>query len=366
MRVALIHDWLVTWRGGERVLEALASLYPKAPIFTLFHDPRCLPPSLRDRELIAPKWLQRFKRARKAALPIYPAIVESFDLRGYDLVISSSSCVAKGVIPAPRARHLCYLHSPMRYLWDQREEYLAPLGKIPLARAAVGLLGERLRLWDTVSAARVDRFVVNSSFVGARVERYYRRESVVIPPPIDVRAFTPGGASQQQGGYFLAAGAFVPYKRFDLAILAAQQAGVRLIIAGSGPEEKRLRALAGPSTTFEISPDHTRWSELLRGARALLFPQVEDFGMVAIEAMASGTPVIAYRDGGALDFIKEGRTGVFFDHPDPSTLARELSGFNDGRFDIASLRAYAEEYDTPRFLDRMRHEIQQTLGRNAP
>lgn len=365
-RVAFVHDWLVTYRGGEKVLEALLSLYPEAPIYTLFYRPSAMPQTIRSRTVHVPRWLNAMLKLRKALLPILPWAIESIDFSGYDLLISTSSCVAKGAKAAPGARHLCYLHSPMRYIWDQQEEYLAGVSHIPGAAAAIRALTPALRRWDVRSAARVDRFVANSTFVAARAHEFYGREASVVHPPLELGRFAPRTARPAGGPYFLAAGALVSYKRFDLAIRAAAAAQKKLIIAGSGPMEASLRRLAASlplaATEFISGPDDEQFANLLAGAEALVFPGVEDFGMVAIEAMASGTPVIAYMGGGARDFIEPGRTGRFFAAPTVEALAAELTAFNRQDFPASALVDYAQRFSRSEFINKMRLEIDKMLA----
>lgn len=357
MRVAFVHDWLVTYRGGEKVLDALIELYPDAPIHTLFYDPRAMPPSLTRRDVRVPKISNTMRKLRKAMLPILPRLIESIDLSAYDLIISTSSCVAKGAVKRPDAKHLCYIHSPMRYIWDQQEEYIAGVRHIPGAEWGIRKLTPGLRAWDIASAARVDRFVANSTFVAERVRNLYGREASVVHPPVELERFKPLPLEAKKENYLLAVGAFVSYKRFDLAIGAAERLGRRLIIAGSGPMEAQLRALAGPKTSFEISPDDRRFADLLAGADALLFPGVEDFGITAIEAMASGTPVIAQAVGGAKDFVLPGETGVFFADPTVDSLAAAIADFRPSRFDGQALNRYAARYGRTSFLEKIRVEL---------
>ena len=368
MRVAFVHDWLVTYRGGERVLEALLTLYPEAPVYTLFYDAGEMPDSIRQRRIYAPKWLKPFRKIRKALLPVLPFAIEALPLEDYDLVISTSSCVAKGVITAPEAQHLCYLHSPMRYIWDQRRHYLEKPGKIPGVKALIHLASTWLRLWDGASSQRVDRFVVNSSFIARRVNKYYGKEAVVIHPPVDTAAFS-GQASTtgEKAPFFLAAGAFVNYKRLDLAIRACQQAGKDLVVAGSGPEEALLRNLAGQAKGVRliVAPDQAEWVRLMQEADAFIFPAKEDFGITAIEAMAAGTPVIAYRGGGALDFIRPGVNGEFFDTQDPESLAAVLQDFRKDRYPVSELIAFSQKFSTGHFTEAIRSEIQR-LTEAAP
>jgi glycosyltransferase involved in cell wall biosynthesis len=355
MRVAFIHDWLVTHRGGEKVLEALLGLYPEAPIYTMFYDPRDLPPSITDRKIIVPQFWNRLRKWRKLLFPLYPAIIESFDLSGYDLVISTSSCAAKAAIPAVHAKHLCYIHSPMRYVWDQMDAYMEPLKSLPGARSVANLIAPWLRLWDVATCNRVDQFVANSRFVQQRVQRYYGRESVVVHPPIALEHLRPN--SKPTRDYFLVAGAFVPYKRIDLAIQACESLGQRLIVAGAGPMEKQLRSLGGTKTEWVISPNDNDFRSLLQNAKALIMPGIEDFGMIPVEAIASGTPVVAFRGGGALDFVRPGSTGAFFETQDVSSLRAVLEEFRIGDYDTAKLTWFANQFSLDSFLSKVQNEI---------
>jgi glycosyltransferase involved in cell wall biosynthesis len=357
--VAFVHDWLVTFRGGEKVLEALLSLYPDAPIYTLFYDPSKMPGSINSRTIHTPAILNPLRKVRKLCLPLLPKAIESFNLDDFDLVISTSSCVAKGAITAKHAKHLCYIHSPMRYIWDQQDEYIKGVSHIPMAEWGIKKLTPKLRKWDIYSSKRVDQFIANSSFVAQRTLEFYERDSKVIHPPIDVERFKTN--KNKKSDYLLCAGAFVSYKRFDLAIKACEDLGQKLIVAGSGPMESQLRDLADSNTQFVISPSNDKFDELLRNADALIFPGVEDFGMIAIEAMASGTPVLAYKKGGATDFIKEGKTGSFFTDPTWHNLAKCIEEFDAKTFDQEILSRYAEAYSTESFLRKIRLEIDTLL-----
>jgi glycosyltransferase involved in cell wall biosynthesis len=337
-------------------------LYPDAPIYTLFLDKDKMPQSFAKKKIFYPPFVNVFRKARKILLPWLPAIVESLPLENYDLVISSSSCVAKGGMINPNAVHICYLHSPMRYIWDQRKFYLDALGKIPLARAFFQSVSHKLRQWDQVSSTRVDHFIVNSTFVKRRVEKYYGRSATVIHPPCEVRGLASSHVPSEERRYFLAAGALVAYKRFDLAIAACEEAGVELVVAGSGPEEKRLKQLAGKNTRFMISPDKETWERLIKGAKALLFPGIEDFGIVAIEAIAAGTPVIAYKDGGALDFVQPGKTGTFFEEESAQSLGAAIQQFNHANFDMEAMKDFALQFSKDKFLAKFQSELGKILG----
>ncbi len=367
-RVALVHDWLTGMRGGERVLEAIASLYLGAPIHTLFHFPGSVSAAL-EAHPIVPSFLQRWpgvRRHYRRYLPFFPAAIEDFDLGGFDLVISTSHCVAKGAIPAPGAFHLCYCHSPMRYAWDQEHAYF-PRRRGAAARLR-GLALSALRTWDAASAARVDLFVANSRFVASRIERYYRRTAEVIPPPVDVEFFTPGGegpdgSGRAGGGYCLTVAALAPYKRLEVAIAACARAGVELRVVGGGTEEKRLRRLAAPGTRFLGRIAREALREEIRGALCLLQPGVEDFGIAPVEALACSTPVVALGLGGVLDVIEDGVHGVLYDVPEPAAgaapieaqaaaLAAAIDKSARIRWNIGDLRGRAEAFSLARFLDR--------------
>lgn len=365
VKVAFVHDWLVSCRGGEKVLEALLPLFPGAPVFTLFYDAEKMPESIRSREIFFPGGLNRLRPLRKALLPFLPAAIESLPLFDFDLLISTSSCVAKGAMPGPGAGHLCYIHSPMRYIWDQRAEYTSRLPRIPFLKSMIHKLSSDLRQWDVVSANRVDQFVANSRFVQQRVRRFYGRDASVIYPPVDVDRFQKqaqarqsGAGASTRGAYYLVAGAAVSYKRFDLAISACKKLGRKLIVAGDGPEWQALRRLGGSNVEFVHRPDDATWESLMGGAKALLFPGVEDFGITGVEAMASGAPVIAQRVGGALDFIDEGRSGLFFDRPEVDDLADAMARFEEKfELDPAALAHQARRFSTEAFQGAMKMQV---------
>lgn len=364
LRVAFVHDWLVTYRGGEKVLEAMLPLAPDAPIYTLFYDPRLLPKSITSRKIISSPWLNRMRNVRKLLLPFYPIAIESFDLNDFDLVISSSSCVAKGVLTGPNTRHLSYIHSPMRYIWDMREHYLRELERIPMARTLINAISPLLRVWDVTSNNRVDSFIANSNFVKRRIKRYYQRDSSVVYPPIDLQRFSAGNdgpRSRQDRSYFLACGAFVSYKRFDLAIKVCEQLGKRLIVAGSGPLEKSLRKLASKYTEVISAPDDAQLLELMRGAKALIFPGTEDFGLIPVETLACGTPVIAHNSGGALDYILQDKTGKFFAEQTEESLMTAIDQFEDMDFNYANLVFFAQNFSHEMFIKKLNRHIEEVM-----
>ncbi len=356
-RIAVVHDWLDTWRGGENVLAEVLALYPRADLFALVDF---LPDGLRERvggRHARTTFLQRTPGAHRhfrLLLPLFPRAIESIDLAGYDLVISISHAVAKGVRKAPGALHLCYCLTPMRYAWDLREAYLGSTTR--LKRALANRVLDRLRVWDRASAAGVDRFAGISSYIVARIQANYGRAAQVLYPPVDVDYFTPGPLAQSAPGYYFTASRWVPYKRID-AIVAAFRAlpERRLVVAGDGPEAARVRAAAGPNVEFAGEVPRERLRELMRGARAFVFAAEEDFGIVPLEAQACGTPVIAYGRGGALETLRgnaaPGRSGLFFDTQTPEAIAAAVRAFESlpATPAAADCRANAERFSTPRF-----------------
>lgn len=360
-RVALVHDWLTGMRGGEKVLEAIASLFPGAPIYTLFHFPGSVSPLLESHP-IHTSFLQRaprIQRRYRSYLPLFPVAIEELDLTGYDLVVSSSHCVAKGVIPSPDAYHLCYCHTPMRYAWDQEHAYF-PRRDGTVARLR-SLALTALRSWDVSSAARVNQFVANSSFVARRIRSYYGREADVLHPPVDVSYYTPGAAREE--GYCLMVSALAPYKRVDLAIAACDRLGLELRIVGDGPERERLQELAGPKTSFLGNVEPRRLRELYRGARLFLQPGVEDFGIACVEALACGTPVVAVDKGGVLDIVEDGEHGFLYpDWGGPSDLAEAIDKALGMHFNELDLRRRAESFAAESFTARLRTLLSSRLS----
>lgn len=339
---ALVHDWLTGMRGGEKVLESLLEILPGAPIHTLFHFPGSVSEKI-EAHPIRTSFLQRapgVRRHYRRYLPLFPAAIEDFDLTGFPLVVSTSHCVAKGVIPAPDAYHVCYCHTPMRYAWDQEHAYF-PRRRGLTARLR-NLVLSYLRAWDVASAPRVDLFVANSRFVARRIRRYYGRDAAVVPPPVDVEFFTPGEARDEAGEvprdepYALAVSALVPYKRLDLAVEACRAAGLELKVVGTGPDLVDLHRSSSDVARFLGRVDAHQLRRLYRGAHLFLQPGVEDFGIAAVESLACGTPVVALARGGVLDIVEDGKHGVLYRPQGPGDRAHleALAGAIDKRRQI--------------------------------
>lgn len=356
LRVALIHYWLVTMRGGEKVLEALCQMFPDADIFTHAYDPDAVSPEIR-RHKVTTTFIGRLPRATrnyKTYLPLMPLALEELDLRGYDLIISSESGPAKGIIPAGDAVHVCYCHSPMRYVWNMYHDYSESSG--PVKRLMMKPLGHYIRNWDAVSSMRVDGFVANSDNVRRRVGRYYNREAAVVYPPVAVEDFSPVPADQVED-YYLMVGELVAYKRPDLAVEAFNRMGKRLVVIGGGEMLETVRKLAGPTVTILGSQKFDVLRHHYARCRALIFPGEEDFGIVPVEAMASGRPVLAYRRGGALETVVEGVTGLFFDTQSADSIAEGVRQMEATEFDVAAILAHAQGFSTAEFRRRMSSEL---------
>lgn len=359
MKVAIVHYWLVGMRGGERVLEELCALYPQAVIITHVVDRTAISEKLRRHE-IRETSIARLPWARKQYqkyLPLMPKALEMVDMSEFDLVLSSESGPAKGVICRPDAVHVCYCHSPMRYIWDHFHLYRAASGR--LTRFVMPFLAHRLRIWDVTTAMRVDHFVANSRFVAQRVRSYYRREADVIPPPVAVDAFHIAPA-EEIGPHYLMAGELVHYKRPDLAIEAFNQNGLPLRVIGGGERLEALRKIAGPNITFLGKVPFDQLKQEFARCKALIFPGEEDFGIVPIEVMAAGRPVIAYGRGGALDSVVPGVTGELFAEQTAQALNAAVTRFEAGlaqTLQPQALRRHAEGFSAQAFRERMQAAI---------
>lgn len=361
MRIALVADWLTTFGGAEHVLAELLELYPGAPLFTTVVRRGKLGPL--DAADIRPSRLQRLydlTGKHQILLPLMPRAIEDIDLRGFDMILSSSHAVAKGVVVPSDAVHVCYCHTPVRYAWEMEEEYLRDFRVPGWLRGRVKKELSSLRRWDMTTAKRVDAFAANSTTTQERIGRIYGRESVVIPPPVDDRFF---GVQGGKGGYLLAVGRLVPYKRFDLLIQAANELGLPLKIAGRGQDEARLKAMAGPTVELLGFVPEEDLPGLYADADALLFPQYEDAGIVLLEAQATGTPAVAYGAGGALDAVTDGVTGVFFREQTVASLRGALERFRTMTFDRAAIRAHAERFRKARLQKDVAQFVEDAYAR---
>lgn len=331
LKVALVHYWLIGMRGGESVLEVFAEMYPDADIFTLVVDKNKISVGLASHKITA-SFLQKIGGVKhyKKMLPLMPFALEAFDLTSYDLVVSSEAGPAKGVITGPNSLHICYCHSPMRYIWDLFPQYQQNSGR--LTRLMMNVFGPLLRQWDVTTAARVDLFIANSAYVAKRIRKFYRRESTVIHPPVNLSRFAP---VDTPGDFYLCAGAVTPYKRLDIAVEAFNQIGKRLVVIGSGVPDV-LRAASKSNIEYLGAVDDTTMAAHFAQCKALIYPGIEDFGIVPLEVMASGRPVIAYADGGALETVVDGKTGILFREQTACSLIAALDSFENGSFDCDS------------------------------
>jgi glycosyltransferase involved in cell wall biosynthesis len=372
MKVAIIHDWLTGMRGGEKCLEVFCELFPDADLYTLIHINNSVSKIIEDRN-IKTSFIQKMpgvKKNYRSFLPLFPLAIEGFDLKGYDLILSSSHCVAKGIIPPPDAIHISYVHTPMRYVWDSYHDYFGD-GRVNwFSEKLISIFAHYLRMWDTASSSRVDYFISNSNHVAKRIEKYYRRKSEVVYPPVDCDNFA---ISEKVEDFYLIVSAFAPYKRLDIAIEAFNSLGLRLKIIGEGQDEKKLKGLAKSNIEFLDWQNNNTLKEYYAKCKALIFPGEEDFGIVPVEAMASGRPVIAYGKGGALETViplshqspvtshqsEENPTGVFFYEPTPEALIEAVNLFENSqeKFDRNSIRNHAMRFDRKIFKEKIRNYI---------
>jgi len=352
-KIAIVHDYLNQRGGAERVVASLHRIFPEAPIFTSFVDPESLWPGLRDAD-IRTTWMQGLpgiRRHFKKYLPMYARAFESIDLTGFDVVLSSSSAFAKGVLKPEGALHVCYCYTPMRFVWDY-DRYVEREGFGPLTRKTLPFLISRLKQWDLKTRDRPDCYIAISGVVRERIREYYGRDAEVIFPPVDVSRFAPSGDVEE---FYLVVSRLNPYKRIDLAVETFNDLGLPLKIIGEGPDRNALEEMAGPGVEFLGRLDDEAVAGYYSRCRALIFPGIEDFGIVPLEANAAGRPVIAYRAGGALDTVVEGVTGVFFDEPAPAALAAavELVESSLERFDPEAIRAHALGFDECVFTEKI-------------
>lgn len=357
MRVALVHEYFCNMGGAEMVARVLHEMFPDAPVYTLqMYDRNRGHAWLRGMD-VRTSFVQRLPfagRTHEIFLPLLPYAIEHFDFSGYDLILSSSSLIAKGLLPPPDALHISYTQSRQRVAWDLSYAYTRALPFF--LRPFAEMYMHRLRLWDVVAAQRVDRFIANSHFVARRLKQLYRRDAAVLHPPADLELFTPRETTKRE--YYLIVGRLVRYKRFDLAVAACKKLDVPLRVIGDGTERAALEKMAGPRTDFLGIQSHEVIREQLAGARALLFPGVEDFGITLVEAQAMGCPVIAYGAGGAVETVREGETGILFHVQTADALADAVARAETISFDADVLNAHAQQFSIPNFKTRLGEQIQ--------
>lgn len=357
-RIALVHDWLTGMRGGEKVLEVLCEIFPKADIFTLVHL-RGQVSDIIERHKIYTSPLQYIPmigRYYRHMLPLMPWAIEHFDLSAYDVVISSSHCVAKGAKPREGARHWCYCHTPMRYIWDQFEDYFGPRQASGAVRFAMNAFRPYLQQWDVESSSRVDEFIANSENVRGRIRRIYQRDSCVIYPPVDFDFYSTRVETMpaQREPFYLIVSALAPYKKIDMAIEAFNKMRKKLLIVGEGQDSAKLKTLGNSSIEFLGWHTDEKLRSFYQQAQALIFPGEEDFGIVPLEAMASGCPVIAYAKGGALETVIDNKTGIFFSNPSVNDLISAVQRFEQRTFDPAAIKTHAQRFGRQHCEDQFR------------
>ena len=363
MKVALVHDWLVSRGGAENVLYDIHTLFPKAPIYTLVYDAKRAPEWTRECD-IRTTGIQNIPLSTKLyknMLSFMPKAWESLDLMEYDLIISSCSSCAKGVLTRPDAIHICYCHTPIRYIWDMYYEYMKSSGLIK--SLAMKMVIPKLRLWDYLATQRVDFFVSNSAYVSQRIKKYYRRDSKVIYPGCHINEYP---LAMQDGGYYLIVSRFVHYKRIDLAVMACNKLGKRLIIVGKGDEEKKLKKIAGPTVEFKGFLSDTEIANLYLNAKAFIFPGDEDFGITPVEAQSAGVPVLAYGHGGALETVLDGKTGLFFKEQTVDSLVECISRFEEKGvlFNKEEIRKESIKFSTERFLREFKDYVDSVITKD--
>lgn len=356
MKVALIHDYLVQYGGAERVLEAFTEIFPKAPIYTMVYDKSLMNGAFSNRK-IKSSFLQKFPfiGSHHRLFPLLmPIAIEQFNLQKFDVVLSDSNSYAKGVITGPDTLHITYCHTPMRYAWDDCHKYLREFKYSKLTKKLVPFAMNYIRLWDRISADRPDFYIANSRFVASRIKKYYNKTSEVINPPVNMKNFS---ISENIGNYYLMVGRALAYKRYDIVIDAFNALSLPLKIIGKGPEMKGLKKRSNDNIEFLGYLKDNEMSGYFQRCKAFIFPSEEDFGITPLEAMASGRPVIAYRGGGALETVIEGKTGLFFNEQDPQSIINIIKSFDENIFDPVLIRGHAAKFDKEIFKKKIKSFI---------
>jgi glycosyltransferase involved in cell wall biosynthesis len=352
MKIALVHDYLVQNGGAEKVLEAFSEIFPQAPIYTLVYSKRLMHGNF-EGKIIKTSFLQKmpFAVVRHRIFPQFmPFAIEQFDFSDYDVVLSDSSSFAKGIITGPETLHICYMHTPMRFAWDDCQKYNQDFYFPKFIKKLVPLAMNYIRLWDRTSADRPDKIIANSNFVARRIKKYYHRESLVINPPVNVNKFQ---ISKQKKDYFVVAGRLMAYKRFDIVIQAFNQLGLKLKIIGRGPELKRLKKMARPNIEFLGRVKDEDLAKYLSQCQAFIFPQEEDFGIMAIEVMASGTPLIAYRGGDIPEHMEDKKTGIFFEHQTANEIIQAVKKFKNSDYNAVYIKNHVAKFDKEIFKTKI-------------
>jgi len=363
INIALVHDWLTSMRGGEKVLEVFCELYPGATLVTLLHNKGSLSPTI-EKMNIRTTFINRLPLKEKYYrnyLPLFPSAIESVDFSEFDLVLSSSHCAAKGAKAKKGSLHICYCHTPMRYVWEMYDEYFGKDKAGFVTRKAMSFFAPRLREWDVRSSARVNQYIANSHNVAERIKKYYNREADVIYPPVDTSLFQ---LSKKNDDYFLIVSALVPYKKVEIAIGAFNKIGKKLIVVGAGPESEKLQSMAKKNIEFLGWRSDDELAKIYAGCRALIFPGVEDFGIVPLEAMACGKPIIAFGKGGALETVVgegDNATGIFFYEQTVDALIKTINAFDEKSFDPLKINARAREFDRALFKEKVRKYVDEKI-----
>ena len=362
MKVAIIHDWLTGMRGGELVLDSLLKIYPDAELFTLFYNKGTLNERIENRKIHTAFTDRLPLKASKyrSYLPLFPMAIETLDLRGFDLILSSSHCVAKGIIPPPNSIHISYIHSPMRYVWDLYYDYFP--AKSGLKFLIIQAISNYLRSWDVSSSHRVDQYTANSKFIAKRIKKYYARDSVVIHPPCLPEGYKV--IEEKKEDFYLIVSAFAPYKRIDLAIEAFRKNGKRLVIIGGGQDEKKLKQSVPSNIEFLGGRPRAEIAEFYKKARAFIFPGLEDFGITPVESQGYCTPVIAFGEGGALETVVDKKTGVFFPNQTVESLNDAISRFEKLTFSAKDFQKNINRFTEEKFINEIKNQVDRQIREN--